>query len=114
MTVSKMLRSIFKVMMFSEALFIIVFGFPLLGAVSAGIVGSIPGCPISAAGNSCTVLGIDVGARLSVYAIPILGSILTPIALILVFWPLLLVWTLITFVTWAAARSNKRQEKETG
>ena len=78
---------------FLGVIFIFLFGFPIVGILSALQLSSWLGCELSARGASaCMLWGWDIGERLYVYVIPMIGSLLTPIALVIGFWDILLAW----------------------
>ncbi len=76
----------------------VLFGLPILGLYSVFSFAQSIGCKISAADSQeCLFLGIDIGERLYSYSIPIIGSILTPIAFVYSFWDLILVWYILLY-----------------
>lgn len=78
---------------FLGVVFIFLFGFPIVGILSALQLSSWLGCELSARGASaCMLWGWDIGERLYVYVIPMIGSLLAPIALVIGFWDILLAW----------------------
>ncbi len=51
------------------------------------------GCDLSAAHtNPCFLFGLDIGDRIYGYAVPLIGSLLTPVAFLIGFWEFILVW----------------------
>lgn len=78
---------------------IVIFGplsLPIVGVVTVGQISGFLDCGITAAGpGECDLLGLDLGSRLYFYAIPFIGSFLTPVALFMGFWDVLLALFLI-------------------
>jgi hypothetical protein len=82
-----------NIILIPGAVFVFLFGFPILGAFSAFKLASWLGCSLSArASTECMFLGMDIGERLYGYAVPFVGAPLTPIAFLSGFWDIFLVW----------------------
>lgn len=95
-----------KIIKIDIALFVL-FGLPIIGVLS---VAFLLGCELSAAGpKECMFLGFDIGERIYFYAIPLIGSILTPVAFLFAFFDILLVlnFPVITFFIIYLVRKKK-------
>ena len=79
----------------SMIIFIVTFGMPILGSISAFWLSETIGCRFNTfAGGvppSCTLLGLEMSHRLEVYAIPFYGPLMAPLLVILAFYDVLLV-----------------------
>lgn len=53
--------------------------------------------------------GWDIGERLYVYVIPMIGSLLTPIALVMGFWDVLLAWAVLVVLLHVLWRRNAKK-----
>ena len=79
---------------------------PVVGIVTVGMISGLLDCGITAAGpGECYVLGLDLGNRLYFYAIPFVGSFLTPMALFMGFWDVLLALLL----TWGGLKVYEKR-----
>ena len=88
-----------NIVFFLGAVFILLFGFPILGLLSALKLSDWLGCSLFARGASeCMLWGWDIGERLYVYVIPMIGSLLTPLAFAMGFWDIVLVWAFVVLL----------------
>jgi hypothetical protein len=85
----------------------LLFGLPIVGLLG---VTFLLGCDLSAAGpKECNFLGFDIGERVYFYAIPFIGSILTPVAFAFAFYDILLVLNLPVMVFLVLYLIKKKQ-----
>lgn len=102
-----------NILFFVGVIFIFLFGFPIVGLLSVLQLSSWLGCELSARGASqCLLWGVDIGERLYGYVIPMIGSLLTPIAFAMGFWDVVLAWAalvLLLHVLWLS-----KAKKSTG
>lgn len=90
--------------------FAFLFGFPIVGIFSALKLASWLDCSLSASGaTECMLWGVDIGERLYVYVIPLIGSLLTPIAFFMGFWDLLLAWAALVLLLHVLWRFNAKK-----
>ena len=79
---------------------------PIVGVVTVGQISEFLDCGITAAGpGECDLLGLDLGNRLYFYAIPFIGSFVTPVALFMGFWDVLLA----LFLVWGGLRFYEKR-----
>lgn len=77
----KLLKTLFWSALAVEGVLFLVFGLPVLGALSAFELAETLGCTLNAAdAHVCMLMGVDIGERLYGYTVPLIGSLLTPIA----------------------------------
>lgn len=97
----KKLTIVRKRIFWAGAIFALIFSTPMLSAMLVFKLSSLLGCSLSAAGASeCLFLGIDLGQRFYGYTVPLIGSILSPIAFFFGFWDVMLIWLIsIIFIT---------------
>lgn len=80
--------------------FILFFGAPILGTISAFSLAEFAECPLSAARSvDCNFMGLNIGKRLYPYTIPLVGSIFTPVAMYHAFKDILIVWLIILLLS---------------
>ena len=105
-------RTAFRILLITGCALVFAFASPVLGVFSALGLSSAFGCPLSAAGPAdCTVLGLDLGARLYGYAVPFFGTFATPLAFWAGFSDFFLLWTAACLILWLLAKKSKiRQE----
>lgn len=100
-------EQLFKIIKWVGIVFIVLFGAPIIGTLSAFGLAEIAGCPLSAANSvDCYFLGLNIGQRLYGYAVPLVGSIMTPIALFSAFKDILLIWLAMLIWTWYLHKNN--------
>ena len=108
------LKTARNIMFFLGVIFIFLFGFPIVGILSALQLSSWLGCEFSARGASaCMLWGWDIGERLYVYVMPMIGSLLTPIALVMGFWDVLLAWAVLVVLLHVLWRRNAKKANST-
>ena len=105
-------RTAFRIVLITGLILVFAFTSPLLGAISAFELSSAFGCRLSAVGPAdCTVLGIDLGARLYGYALPFFGTIATPLAFWAGFSDVFVAWVIVCLALWFLARKSKARQE---
>ena len=86
---------LFSGLVSTGVLFIVLLATPFAGMMSAGLLASVFDCHLTAKGpEPCLILGVDMGERLYGYAVPFIGSLLTPLAFFYAFWEIVVLWAI--------------------
>ena len=94
-----------------EGVLFLVFGIPVLGALSAFELADRLGCTLNAADvHTCMLIGVDIGERLYGYTVPLVGSLLTPITFFISFFDILILINLICLGCWLGRRYIAKRE----
>ncbi len=99
-------------LIFLQGILFLIFGVPVIGAMSAFELAELLGCTLNAAeSHECMLLGIDKGDRLYGYKVPLIGSVLTPITFLLSFMDVLVVLNLICLLCWVVRRMTSEKDE---
>ena len=75
------------------------FATPVLGTILVFTIADLLGCNLTAAGPEvCMLFSLDIGERIYGYAIPLIGTIFTPIAFYNAMWEPALIWLVVFLV----------------
>lgn len=100
---------VFYFLLITFVLFVLAFATPVLGVFSAKFlfVNEL-GCNMSSFSQStCLVFGVDIGDRIRMYGAPFIGVLATPLAFIIVFWEVSVVWIILIVLAWVMAGKYK-------
>ena len=108
----KFLKVVFWSALTVEGVLFLIFGLPMLGALSAFELADKLGCTLNAAdAHVCMYMGMDIGERLYSYTIPLIGSLLTPVAFVFSFFDILIVINVICLGCWLGRRSMSKKDE---
>lgn len=89
----------------------VLFGAPVISTLTAFKLASTLGCQLSADGASeCLLWGVDIGEMLFLHAVPVVGMILAPLALVAFLWKGILVWYVVVIALHLSMRYAEKQE----